>query len=170
MEGSLDEEAVAVAALGGPGDFASAPKDIEAFMAGEALTRGDAAGGRRQFGEDAQGGDRLHDPGVNGPVTLNGRQFIPWMGGRHGEAVGPVAVVRDQATAGGTAEERTKEGLAFDVGQALGIPKGGGRFGPGVEAQQRDLARGGAEEECLVEGHVPGGFPGPGGEDQEPGP
>ena len=140
---TLDQQAQFVPPLRRARDFFAVPEQIEFFMAGETLARQGFFAARRKFRFDFQFRERQPQPVVDAPVTFLGLERMPFVAGRKNGAVSPVRVMRHDAAAGRTPDERTQLRGALDLGKFLEIAERRRRLRPAVKTQHR-LAAGAA--------------------------
>ena len=151
---SLDEQAEAIAALGGPGNLATLPEQIGLLGADKALSGGFTAGDRIECGFEVESGEGGLEPAMDAGITLRRAELIPVVLRWKDEAVGPIGVVGDEPAAGGSAHQRTQERDGGDVGVVLGVTERTCRLRPAVKAQDRTSQGAGEFEQGFVERHV----------------
>ena len=111
-------------------------------------------GGWRKFGFDFQFRKCQPQPVMNASVTFFRFQQIPLVAGRHNKAVSPVRVMRHNAAASRTADERAQMRRAFDLGKYLEISKRRRRFRPAIKTQNRFAKPRNIFKQRLVQRHV----------------
>ena len=77
--------------------------------------------------------------------------FVPW---RKSQAVSPVRIVRHQAAAGRTADQRTQRSWCAQSPRSAGSSRSGGGLRPAVEAQHRRAQIAARFQQRLVQRHV----------------
>jgi hypothetical protein len=167
LDGALDEEAGAVAALGCAGDFLACAEDVILFCAGEADSWDGGMLFRGEVGIEAQEAESLGDPGMSMPVAFAGAELVPGLVRWDDDAVGVVLGVGDDAASRGATDEGAQVGLGCDLVVTLRVAECGGWQSPAIEPEEGFLALGSGEEQGFIERHIPGWFTGAGFE-QEP--
>ena len=150
----MNEQPEFVSSLGGTGNFFAVPKQVTLLMAGKAVAMPAGAAVRGEPGLHGQFGERQAQPFMNAPVTLFRLERVPFMVRGKGDAVGPIRVMRHEAAAGWTPDERTQMRGGFNLGKLLKIAKGRRRPFPAVKAQNRAAKSRQGFEQRFIECHV----------------
>ena len=135
LDRSLDEQAESIPALGGAGDFAALPEEIGLLGTDKALSGGFMACDRGELRFEVEPDEGALEPAMDAGITFLRAELAPVVIRREGEAVSPVGIMGNKPAAGGTANERTRQGEGGNDRVFLGVTERSRGLGPTVEPQ-----------------------------------
>ena len=136
LDRALNQQAELVPPLRRARDFFAVPEQIRFFVAGETLAGQSFLAARRKLRFHLQFRKRQPQPVVDAPVAFLGLERMPFVAGRKNGAVSPVRVVRHNAAAGRTADERTQNAWRAPLRKI----SGNSRTSPPAPSSRRNAA------------------------------